>query len=303
VNKEIIRKGRIRNIGRYIPKDVTSFYIGVEITENTKMPSIEKLKLNRGDSFVPEGSFGPVSKYNSEGKENTLKNLPMETYTVDRWWKWRKSNGQTFSGFVYHDRQRYQREFIEPSEIDLQLIEQDNRILYVSKQLINTKENEDIIKHTINLFLEIFKECQVLREDFSNLPKQTPVRVKWEILPVGEDIGERIADYLGRRMQSKSKSEKKRTAFYYEHLVKAKPYQVNIGINGFHGYVAYEYPDNNICILENPEYGHATYIFTLDWHEVSKLTKREILNNKFHIAKIIHDQQWEKKIDRYINVK
>src|SRR5690625_6826825 len=74
------------------------------------MPSIEKLKLNRRDSFVPEGSFGPVSKYNSEGKENTLKNLPMETYTVDRWWKWRKSNGQTFSGFVYHDRQRYQRE-------------------------------------------------------------------------------------------------------------------------------------------------------------------------------------------------
>lgn len=298
----MIRKRRIRNIAKYIPKEVTNFYIGVEITENTKIAAFEKLNLNQNDSFVPEGSFGRISEFNSEGKENVLKDLPMETYTVSRWWEWSKSNGQTFSELVYQDRQRYQREFIEPPEMDLQLIKHDNRFFYVSKKLTNTIENEAIIKHTINLFLEIFKECQVLREDFSYIPKQMPVKVKWEILPVGENMGERIADYVERRMQGSSNAEKKRTAFYYKYLVKANPHQVSIGINGFRGYVAYEYPIHKVCILENPDYGHATYILPMDWHDVSKLTKREILNNKFHIARIIHDQHWEKKIERYINI-
>lgn len=47
-------------------------------------------------------------------------------------------------------------------------------------------------------------------------------------------------------------------------------------------------------------YGKATYIFENDWKTVSKLTKKEIIQNKLAKDRIIHNNKWEENVSKYI---
>lgn len=78
-------------------------------------------------------------------------------------------------------------------------------------------------------------------------------------------------------------------------LERYKTEQIVEGINGFNGYYAYVFV--NICVLESAIYGNATYIIPKDnWEFLSQKTKKELLDNKQVINKIIHNEKWGREI-------
>ena len=67
------------------------------------------------------------------------------------------------------------------------------------------------------------------------------------------------------------------------------------GINGFKGYYAYLFEKH--CVLECAIYGNATYIIPKDnWEVMSQKTKKELIDEKVLIAKLEHNQNWERNI-------
>ena len=44
------------------------------------------------------------------------------------------------------------------------------------------------------------------------------------------------------------------------------------------------------------ELNNATYIFKSDWQELSKISKKQIIDGNLHYKRIIHSPQWEEQI-------
>jgi hypothetical protein len=69
-----------------------------------------------------------------------------------------------------------------------------------------------------------------------------------------------------------------------------------VGRAGFDGYLIFGYPDKHRYVLESLDYGNATYVFGENWEALSQLTKREIIADDLHLARIIHRQGWAAEI-------
>jgi len=69
-----------------------------------------------------------------------------------------------------------------------------------------------------------------------------------------------------------------------------------VGNAGFHGYIIFGFKKKNFYILESVHLGNATYVFGKNWEELSKLTKKEILDEGLQEKRIIHKRSWENQI-------
>jgi hypothetical protein len=118
-------------------------------------------------------------------------------------------------------------------------------------------------------------------------------RVNWTLLPMGEYPFERLKreGYL----PDTNKTEK---AYRNTDSVirRYNPTDCVIGNGGFRGYVAFLFPDRNLTVLEHFEKGNATYMFDMNWEELARKTKAEILYGNLAIARVIHTDNWEMNI-------
>ncbi len=51
--------------------------------------------------------------------------------------------------------------------------------------LTNSQNNQERIKHIINLFLEYFGECEILQENLLPVFNVGVTRLNWDVLPIG----------------------------------------------------------------------------------------------------------------------
>ena len=47
-------------------------------------------------------------------------------------------------------------------------------------------------------------------------------------------------------------------------------------------------------------YGQATYVFDRDWEKVSKLTKKQIIDNNIAKARLIHNNSWKSEVAKLL---
>lgn len=175
--------------------------------------------------------------------------------------------------------------YFEPLEIKFILAKNKDDILFVT-----TVPKDDIksnVVHTINLFVDVVGECVVSDEDDFLEKKYT--LYNWRILPEG---------ILPHEFLERAKNHRKTKATFLqeyrlETLDKYKTEEIGQGINGFYGYFAYVF--SKICVFESPIYGNATYIVKKNnWQELSKMTKKELFNDKLVLYKITHNKNWKK---------
>ena len=239
-------------------------------------------------------SVGPVSRFNVNGGFIKHKDKPKET-------RYREGVVKDWHGnyhYVDIPYQRYQRTIIEPPSIELKVVEHNSEILIISPLLSRISEKEKLIKHVINLFLEIFGHCSVLKKNLAPSLEEIPTkRVNWEILPKGEYPWDKTEKLLTEH----TKGQGPRKRILLEHRVKTiakyKPTSIIIGKGGFKGYWIFEFADKELYILESLYYGDATYVMGNNWERVSQMTKSEILNNDLHKNRLVHRLGWEKYID------
>ncbi len=304
----ILSKKRIRSLG----SNLKGIQAGQEVI--IALPYSDEIRetlidcgfseeLESGESVLP-AVVGPVTRFNSAGKYIVHKDQPMETAYRQSEWTWQEYHGPyntvEQSKIVDVPYKRYPRTFVEPPSVELSLAIKEGNLLVISPTITFSPENEELILHTINIFLEIFNECHILNDDLQEIIKAPVRRLNWEILPQGRrpwgELRPLISNVIDELPEGNKKVIDKRIEAINEH----EPEFVAVGRAGFTGYLVFGFPEKNLYILESTEVNNATYVIDNNWELLSSLTKAEILNNDLHKERVIHRENWFAEINRIL---
>jgi hypothetical protein len=299
----MINRKRIRKLNPYraaLPATDTVYVTSLNPTEVQLKRAGFSIDVADGETILPV-VVGRATLFNSEGKQVIRRDKPMETaYRVVEWhWKQWSGRGETIERSEFRDvpYKRYPRDFIEPPALELTFMhDTDGNTAVIGAKITDWKDNENILVHAINVFLELFGECVVLDESKEQALPTDLRRVNWRILPKGEYPFSRIRDELKPVINRNKPGNRSFVNKRLERLNSFEPEFTVLGQKGFTGYVIMAYPDRNLYVLESLVYGNATYVLEKDWQVVSKLTKAEILQESLHKQRIIHRRSWFSKI-------
>ena len=296
-----IHKKRIRNVDKQLTgfKENENVVIILDDLEH----HIDKLvqigfnsSLKIGEKILPV-VLGHISEYNANGRYEILKELLKELFYVERTVDIKDWHGNYHSVSQSVGYKRYQRRFVESPAQELSiLVDNEKNKIIVSNTIQINDENKPLIKHTINLFLEIFGEC-ILVDDELFSRRQTPIkRVSWNILPKGEMPWSSLKESLIELLDQASVENKEDSLKRFEYINGFSPDFVATGNGGFNDYVVFGFTDRDLYVLENSYAGNATYIFSKDWEILSQLSKAEILSERLQKHRLIHRRNWRRDI-------
>ncbi|GAB2561931.1 hypothetical protein [Spirosoma aerophilum] len=252
--------------------------------------------LRAGEKLLPK-PFGSVSRFNAQGRDDKLTDLPKETCYRDgmvKDWHGRWHN-------VEIPYQRYQRIHVPGPSEELIIAIKDNKKVVISRELeyhSDQQKSVSEVKHVINLFLELFGECEIFSDALVQLHQFEIERRNWTVLPTGEYPWDRAKDVLSDVTKGLSESKRRLVDFRFEHITKFKPSKLIIGTAGFYGYVIFCFEDVNLYLLESRFTDNATYVFDDKWEALAKLTKSEIINGELAKDRVVHKSGWPMQISR-----
>lgn len=301
---KIIKK-RIINVAPYLAtiRDNEEFHIAFT-RPNENIEIIQRIGFSNnpqvGEQILP-AIIGPITRFNANGSFTLRRDLPKETYYISRLWKWRDFQNNEYEKIIYIARERFHREPIAPPSEELLIDSQGENNIVVSRAFTKNPENLEAIKNMINVFLEIFGECDLIREDYQPFLYENITRLNWKILPQGNYPWPIIRDLAEERIARQPRGNQPAIANQLEIITTHIPNFVAVGNGGFNDYIVFGFPAKNIFILESIRIGNATYIFGNDWEALSRMTKAEIINNELHQERIFHNSNWEQRINQILN--
>lgn len=293
-----IKKKRVNNISNILNIiGEKNFYI-TSIIDEKNVKNIGFTNLIVGEEILPSMQ-GPISRFNRNGKEvihePKVREIVKHTMTYNNidW------HGTPHSGNYVRTFNRWKRDFIEPLNENIILKEiKNNNTFTISTRLVLFNESTEVIKHLINLMLELGKEIDIIDENSNSiLPSK---RVPWKILPPGEMPWEKYYNSVQEKVKSYDENEIISIKDRYEFLQSLNPKSIICGDGGFAGYFIAEL-DCNLYICDSIFLGNALYILNDNWQDISKLTKKEIINNNFAKKRIVHNGEWKTKVLKLIN--
>ncbi|MAY36439.1 MAG: hypothetical protein CMN84_10095 [Spongiibacteraceae bacterium] len=306
----IIAQKSVRSIAKYIKafKEGQKVRLAVEIDAD-KLDRAHKAGFSKsaahGDTILPN-AINPTTQFNSEGKRIPLKEKPKESrYITTIEWSWEQWDGHgstktvTEARDIYKDC--YQQKFIPPPALEITWITTDNKPLVISEAFEIGKTAHEMLRHAVNLFLAIFEECEIRKEDLSTFSPTTVKRLNWKFLPPGEHPWEHVKNHVKTLVKEKHSRYSNIILQRQEAVMNYQPDEVFVGNGGFRSYIAYVFKEKTIVLLESVESGNATYVFGDDWEEFSMLTKAEILNNQYNKDRIIHSKGWWQQLNNTLD--
>lgn len=296
----IIRKKRIRKISSYLSKagikEGEPFYFVLDNIDEyqEQLRKIGFLNLEERESVIPI-AIGNKTKENSEGKVVIRKDLPKQDIYHDVTFEHPDWHGRMHTSTASRRYKTYPREQQEPARERLILRKyQDNNIL-TSTLFSYDLDNIETITLVANIFLELFGQCEIRKESLSPIIKNTK-KLDWEILPSGDYPWDKFKDTLKEFAEKRKKDSFQEIERRLEFIKSMGKHDTYTGSNGFNGYLIIFFHEKNIAILESVYLDNATYVLEDDWLEKSRLTKKDILSNEFHKARIVHNDFWEENV-------
>ena len=257
-----------------------------------------------GDTILPS-VVGSTTRFNAEGREVVRKDLPKEErYITTVEWSWEEWAGRGSTETRTEDRAIfrpcYPRDFIEPPAAEISIVEHGGAQLVVSEELVNESAQEERIQHIINVFLELFGECEIRHANLQTLTPPNTRKVNWALLPPGQYPWSRVRGHVERILDDKDPRYANPVYRRLETIAAYNPDEVYVGHGGFRTYVAYVFRAKKIAILESVMLNNATYVFGQDWQRLSQMTKAEILRNDLQLDRIIHTNYWAGRISKIL---
>jgi hypothetical protein len=268
-------------------------------------------KIAFKERVLPDPRVGRYSSVNVRGLVVIRKDLPMTTkrFSVEapNFGDW--TNG---SHEVEWDREVYQRDFIPPKEltIDIELLDQgakNNQSVYAFKfrvnEVLNRKEKkfEDDLFYSLNLLQENVGAVDVFPTNATRDDFLKTVFVEWEILPPGHR--DEVVNRILSGYRSPSPELRKKLAERYDQLNRLKPTAFINGTSGFSRYFGAQFSPNLVA-FENIEYGNALYLMYEDWETLSKKSRIDLLSgNRDGFDRIVHTGGWEEKLKKLVEEK
>ncbi len=295
-----IKKRRVSSPKIYLSlfKPNEEFYISIPLkyTDSKRTEEIGfKPEMKLGDQILPKG-IASISIFNAEGKYEKLKHLPMETAYRQTVWKWEDWGGNEHSRIVDIPYKRYQRKFIEPPSEEMTITMNSLGKIIVSRKFKNNESAYDEILHCLNLFLEVFGECEIITKTFKAPQKVKPIRLNWEILPPGKYPWNVIKTSIGESLDKQPNGNKPIIRNRIETISNYEPDFCATGKGGFNGYIVFGFKSKNLYILESVFNNNATYVFKDNWETFSKMTKKEVINGEHQFKRIIHRLGWTRNM-------
>ena len=277
-----------------------NFYVGLSGIQDFSDKLIRigfSTDISVGEQVLPT-IIRSVTRFNANGGNKIRRDLPKETV-------YREAEIKDWHG-NYHTvdipYQRYPREPIAAPNIELLIrYGADNTPILISPILTNNKRSLSLIKHVINLFLEIFGECEILKSDLLPAFNVHVTRLNWDILPPGNYPWEILAPRIAEVVESVTKRKQN---LIQNRIKKISDNNINfvaVGKAGFRGYIIFGFENKNFFVLESVYTGNATYVLGQNWKEISQLTKEQILKNNLHEQRIVHSKSWEIEIKKLLN--
>lgn len=296
-----IQKKRINNIEKYlaIVGDAKQIYISfpIDLTRQQDLLVHAGFLPNaaNGATILP-AEVGPITTFNSEGRDIPLKNLPMET-------KYRDGVVTDWHGdehYVDIPYKRYQRDHIEAPMEEISLYVDNGQASVISALIPTDPSQHKRIRHIINMFLELFGQCDILNSNKASIIPATKIkRENWRILPPGPKIWDDVKKLI-RRAETSTGNVEKAQKERFEIIKKYNPDEIHSGLGGLDGYLVFVFYKKKLAILENIIYGNAIYVFNGDWKAYSKMTKAEIIHKNLYKKRIIHTKGWKTQLDKLL---
>jgi hypothetical protein len=301
-----IEKSRIFNAEAYLAAMPQGARLKIAtILDTTMTQRLEALgfgpSLATGDTILPK-PVGAVSRFNADGGWHVFRDRPKEErYIRTVSWRWKQwaGRGQTEEKEGLRDiyRECYPREFIEPPALEITFIEKgEQRLAVISSEFVNLPEHLEKIRYAINLMLELFGVCDLVRDDLSTYSPPAKRQVNWKMLPPGKYPWERLEDHLTATLSRTSENTQKVILDRQQFILALGPTETYVGSGGFSDYLAYVFGPQRLVVLESIRYGNAIYAFGMDWQRAARLTKAEVLSDKMQSARIIHADGWKTRL-------
>tara|TARA_B100000676_G_C18081341_1_gene851438 strand:- start:1294 stop:2220 length:927 start_codon:yes stop_codon:yes gene_type:complete len=306
----IINKKRIRSLSSYtkgIPEG-QNLIVAVAVADVVKHSPQDvgfSAGLEPGEKVLP-AAVGNVTLFNSRGKEVPLKDQPMETHYRQQEWTWKEFRGrydfEKRSRIVDIPYERYPRKIVPPPSIELSVaVDTEGEKLIVADPIRLIGNNEEIIVHVINVFLEIFGICEIRNEDLDSIIRSPVRRLNWDVLPKGKKPWGEMKSLMQPVIDGQSEGNKVVIEKRFEAINSFEPEFVAVGRAGFSGYIVFGFPESDLYVLESTKTNNATYVIENNWEYLSGLTKAEILERKLHKERVIHRENWFEEIGRVLS--
>lgn len=304
----MIQQKRIRNLSLHLHgvPEGTTVVCAIHVSDRV-LNRITQIGFTRefadGESVLP-AIVGPITRFNAEGRWVRHRDKPKETAYRTIEWHWTEFYGDQRierSDFKDVPYQRYPRTFLDPPSIELTLLrDSQNLQLVCASAISHSATNDAQLLHTINLFLELFEECELLNHELTAVTPPPTRRLNWHVLPPGKIPWSRLRDALAPIIERARPGSRAFIEHRFRVLHEYQPGFQAVGHAGFMGYVIFGFEHLHLYICESAQYGNATYVFAEGWEGLSQLSKAVILSGHLERARIIHLSTWEGEIRRLL---
>lgn len=305
----IIQQHRVHNVDHHLGfiQPGTTFSLGISNPDRF-LQRLQEIgfteRLDVGEKVLP-AKVGPITRFNAEGGFTIHRDQPKETCYRMVWWKRNEFRGRNDTEEVWDwvdvPYQRFPRTTIDPPSVEL-FVECTNthQIRVLAPTVTYLPENYGHIRLIINLFLEIFGECQVIDHDLGEVQSGEIKRLNWHVLPPGEYPWERIEPLVTPIIERAPEGNRVAIFKRFQTVNDHHPDFYAVGRGGFSGYIVFGFSSLQIFMLESIYTNNATYILGDEWEKLSQLTKAEILNGQLHKGRLVHRVGWPAKVDQVL---
>lgn len=299
-------KNKVRKISRYLTDilDDEQFIVGVQINSDDLSHCFNIVETSQQSVtvYTPKLQNGINAVRNTIGEFKINKAKPKEESFQIHPWHLQDWGGNWHDGISYISYERYARDFIEPKNIKFifSRLKSGQSILTANlvfkKNSLNEKKLSQV-KFIVNLLVEALGKAEIFTLDsITGMPIRKIKTINWKILPKGD----RIWDFVKHGVSHVSNSEKTMLQQRLKVLESYFPDEIYKGIDSYTGYLVFYFKRLNLYVFDSIVYGNATYIFTGDWEKISKLTKKQIVDNQIAQERIIHNDSWNLKIAKLL---
>jgi hypothetical protein len=305
-------KRKSRDLNKFLTHLDTGskYWIGIYVRSNLKI--LKKIGFSSplvpGERLLPPAGEGPACRRNANGYEIVHRDRPMETAYRQAEWHWKEFRGrydtEDRSKIVDVPYQRYPRTEMPPYSVELEIRAIDDGVYVVAGPFLYHLGDKNRATNTANMFVELFKECEILKADMTAWVKTKVRHLNWELLPSGKNPWVSAQPSIQQIIERSDQGNQPVIQARFETIGEYLPEFVAVGRGGFDGYIVFGFPKKGFCILESRFVNNATYVINkTSWEPVSKLSKAEILSNDLHLARVIHRENWFKVMNEILRKK
>lgn len=259
--------------------------------------------LEPGETVLPDVKLGPRARFNARGKYIIHRDQPKEECQRMHYWTYKQRHGpneveveesKVISYF------RYPRTLIPPPSLSLSIAvsEPGDKILVGPSR--GVADEQDLI-NSINLVLQVAKECELVDEAGEVLLRSPERRLDWLVLPPGVQPWERLEPIFKPAIEREKKGNQQHIWTRLRAIESYGPDFHASGLAGYIGYTVFGFTRLGIYICESTQPDNATYVFDENWETFSQLTKAQIIAGSLAIQRIVHLSAWRDEIDRLLN--